>query len=75
MIVAPIHIKHVHSGVSYQWAIYQKYDQRGHESPSGYGPLLVQPMMFHNNALIKFKLYQKRILVHKLNMSLPYDDA
>ena len=38
-IVAPIHIKHVQSSVSYQWAIYQKYDRRGHASPSGYGPL------------------------------------
>ena len=35
----PIQIKPVHSSVSYQWAIYQKYDRRGHESPSGYGPL------------------------------------
>ena len=23
----------------FQWAIYQKYDRRGHASPSGYGPL------------------------------------
>ena len=38
-IVAPIHIKHVYSSVSYQWAIYQKYDQGGHELPSVYGPL------------------------------------
>ena len=30
------HIKYVHSIVSYQWAIYQKYDQRGHASPNGY---------------------------------------
>ena len=30
-IVTPIHIKHVHSSVSYQWAIYQKYNWRGHE--------------------------------------------
>ena len=37
-IVVPIQIKHVHSSVSYHWAIYQKYDRRGHESPSGYGP-------------------------------------
>ena len=39
-IVVPIHIKHVHFSVSYQWVIYQKFDWRGHESPSGYGPLL-----------------------------------
>ena len=38
-IVLPINIKHVHSSVSYQWAIYQKYDRRGCESPSGYGAL------------------------------------
>ena len=37
-IVVPIQIKHVHSSVIYQQATYQKYDQRGHESPSGYGP-------------------------------------
>ena len=36
----PIHIKHVHSCFSYQLAIYQKYILYGHESPSGYGPLL-----------------------------------
>ena len=30
---------HVHYSLSYQQAIYQKYDQRGHELPSGYGPL------------------------------------
>ena len=40
LIVAPIHIKHVHSSVSYQWMIYKRYDRSGHESPSGYGPLL-----------------------------------
>ena len=39
-IVAPFHIKHVHSSVSYQWQIYQKYDQRGRELPSGYGALV-----------------------------------
>ena len=37
-IVSPIHIKHVHSSVAYQCAIYKKYDWRGHESPSGYEP-------------------------------------
>ena len=36
----PIQIKPVYSSVSYQQATYQKYNQRGHESPSGYGPLL-----------------------------------
>ena len=39
LVVAPIHIKHVHSSVSYRWAIYKKYDRRGCESPSGYKPL------------------------------------
>ena len=39
-IVAPIHIKHVHSTVYYQWATYQKYDQRGCELPSAYGALV-----------------------------------
>ena len=34
-IVPPIQIKHVYSSDSYQWAIYQKYDRRGHASPSG----------------------------------------
>ena len=38
-IVAPIQINHVYSSFSYQWVIYQKYNQRGHASPSGYGPL------------------------------------
>ena len=38
-IIAPIHIKHVHSSVSYQQATYQKYEWCGHESPNGYGPL------------------------------------
>ena len=37
-IVLPIQIKHVHSSVSYQWVIYQKYNRHGHASPSGYGP-------------------------------------
>ena len=35
----PFQIKDVHSGVPYQWAITQKYDRRGRESLSGYGPL------------------------------------
>ena len=38
-IHALIHIKHVHSSPPYQKAIYQKYNQHGNESPSGYGPL------------------------------------
>ena len=38
-IVPPIQIIHVHSSVSFQRAIYQKYDRRGRESPSGYGVL------------------------------------
>ena len=37
LIVALAHIKHVHSIVSYQLVIYQKYDRRGHPLPSGYG--------------------------------------
>ena len=37
-IVAPIQIKDVHSSDSYQQATHQKYDRRGHESLSGYGP-------------------------------------
>ena len=40
-IVAPIHIKHVHSSLSYQLTTYPKSDWRGRESPSGYGPLLL----------------------------------
>ena len=36
-IGTPIQIKDVHSSVSYQWAIYPKYDGCGRESPSGYG--------------------------------------
>ena len=36
-IVPPIQNKHLCSSVSYQWRIYQKYNQRGHESPSGDG--------------------------------------
>ena len=38
-ICVPIKIKHVHSSMPYQQAIHPKYDRRGHESPSGYGPL------------------------------------
>ena len=38
-VIAPIQIKDVHSSVSYQKATHKKYDQHGHESPSGYGPL------------------------------------
>ena len=34
-IVVPIQIKH--SSVAYQQATHQKYNWRGHESPSGYG--------------------------------------
>ena len=37
--VIDIYIKPVHSSVSYQWAITQKYSRCGRESPSGYGPL------------------------------------
>ena len=37
-IVTPIQIKHVHSSVSYQRAINQRYNRRGLAS-SGYGPL------------------------------------
>ena len=39
-LVPPIQIKHIHSSVSYQWAIYQKYNLCGCESPSGYGALV-----------------------------------
>ena len=38
-IVVPIQIKHVYSSVSYQQANHQKYDRRGHESPSRVWPL------------------------------------
>ena len=37
--IAQIQIKDVHSSVSYQWAIYQKYDWCGHELSSGHGAL------------------------------------
>ena len=47
LIVAPIQIKHVHSGVSYQWVIYEKYDRRGNASPCGYG-LLDWPVVCHS---------------------------
>ena len=39
-IVPPIHIKHVHSSLSYQQATYPKYDRCAHVSPSGYGALV-----------------------------------
>ena len=39
LIVARIQIKDVHSIVSYQWAINQKYNRRGSGSPCGYGAL------------------------------------
>ena len=39
LILALIHIKFVHSSISYQWAINQKFDWRVCKSPSGYGPL------------------------------------
>ena len=39
-IVTPIQIQNVHSSVSFQRAIYQKYDWRGRELPSGYGALV-----------------------------------
>ena len=38
-IVAPIQIKHVHSSIPYQRAIYEKYGRHGRELPSGYGAL------------------------------------
>ena len=34
-----MYIKPIHSNVSYQQAIYHKYDRRSPQSPSGYGPL------------------------------------
>ena len=40
LIVAPIYIKPVHSSVSYQQALCQKYDRRGRQLPSRYGPLV-----------------------------------
>ena len=40
LIVPPFHIKPEHSSVSYQLAIYQKYDRRGRQLPSGYVPLV-----------------------------------
>ena len=39
-------IKHVYSSFSYQWAIYKKYDRRGHEWPSGYEPLVCCYLVF-----------------------------
>ena len=38
-ILALIHIRPVHSSVSYQWAIYQKYDRRVYKSASVVWPL------------------------------------
>ena len=47
-ILLPIQIKHVHSSISYQQAIYQRYNLRGCESPSGYVPLeLCDPLAYH----------------------------
>ena len=37
-IVPQIHIKLVHSSLSYQQAIHKKYGRRGRQSPSGYDP-------------------------------------
>ena len=37
LIEASVQIKHVHFSVSYQQAIYQRYDWCLCESPSGYG--------------------------------------
>ena len=63
-IVAPIveliQIKHVHSSVSYQWAIYQKYDRRCHESPSGYGASRVS----HHTETMAILTHIKRTLVY-----------
>ena len=38
-ILVPIQIKPEYSNISYQQAIYQRYNRRGCESPSVYGPL------------------------------------
>ena len=47
VICTPIQIKHVHSNVSYQQATYPRYNRRGHESPSGYSPLVKGGPGFH----------------------------
>ena len=41
-IVAQIHIKQIHSSVSYQWPIYQIFNRHGCEWPRGYVALEVQ---------------------------------
>ena len=51
-IVAPIQIKHVHSSVSYHWAIHQNYYQCGHELPNGYGALAIR-IIVHNGDILK----------------------
>ena len=46
--------------MSYQWAIYQKYDQCGHESPSGYGAL---GTAFYKRVSLQFVLIEWEIEV------------
>ena len=50
-IAALIHIKDVHSSLSYQLPTYPKYDRRGHELPRGYGPLLNLKAFLYINSL------------------------
>ena len=40
-VAAPIHIKHGYIK-HHQWVIHQRYNRRGHELPSGYGPLVTR---------------------------------
>ena len=40
-VAALIHIKHGYIK-RHQWVIHQRYNQRGHELPSGYGPLVTR---------------------------------
>ena len=65
-IVAPIQIKVVHSSLSYQQATYQKYDRRGQESPSGYGPLLFYSRLIYANRNSWVMEFTKNILFHNL---------
>ena len=51
VIVAAIHIKPVYSSDSNLWTTSKKYDWRGHESPSGYGPLWVFLTLCNNGVI------------------------
>ena len=62
----------MHSSLSYQQATYQKYDRRGHELPSGYGPLKRAYMMIMPEYLLEtdgFRMNRVNVIKEKYSIT------